>query len=287
MIIETERLILRPFEKSDAESVFRYASDERVGPPAGWLPHKSIEESRRIVDIFRSKPEIYAIVPKELGEAAGAIQIKLGGDTDLTERGDECEIGYWIGRPFWGRGFMPEALRAIAGRCFCELHMNAVWCGYYEGNERSRRVQEKCGFIHMYTTEGLYVPHVDEVRTGHVTVLTRAAWLGKKEGAPKNSFDLIYEQVMKIPKGRVATYGQIARMAGNPRWSRVVGFALHVNPKPGAIPCHRVVDRNGRLSPAFAFGGINIQERLLSEEGIEVKDGRVELEKYRFRTDGQ
>ena len=96
------------------------------------------------------------------------------------------------------------------------------------------------------------------------------------------SFELIYEQVRRIPKGRVATYGQIAALAGNPKWSRVVGYALHVNPEPGVIPCHRVVDRNGRLSPAFAFGGENMQEALLRAEGVEVEDGRVELSEYRW-----
>lgn len=97
-----------------------------------------------------------------------------------------------------------------------------------------------------------------------------------------SSFELIYEKVKLIPEGRVATYGQIAALAGNPRWSRVVGYALHVNPEPGVIPCHRVVDRNGRLSPAFAFGGINMQEKLLEKEGVEVEDGRVDLKKYRW-----
>lgn len=97
----------------------------------------------------------------------------------------------------------------------------------------------------------------------------------------KNSFDLIYEQVKRIPKGRVATYGQIAVLAGNPRWSRVVGYALHVNPEPGVIPCHRVVDRNGRLSPAFAFGDVNMQAELLRGEGVEVDEtGRVDIKKY-------
>ena len=100
----------------------------------------------------------------------------------------------------------------------------------------------------------------------------------------KTSFDLIYEQVMRIPLGCVATYGQIAALAGNPRWSRVVGYALHVNPAPGKIPCHRVVDRNGRVSPAFAFGGENMQVQLLQNEGIEVIDGRVDLNRYRWRT---
>ena len=96
-----------------------------------------------------------------------------------------------------------------------------------------------------------------------------------------NSFEIIYEKVCMIPRGRVATYGQIASLAGNPRWSRVVGYALHVNPKPGVIPCHRVVDRNGRLSPAFAFGGINMQAELLAAEGVKVsEDGHVDLKEY-------
>ncbi len=94
------------------------------------------------------------------------------------------------------------------------------------------------------------------------------------------TFDLIYEQVKLIPKGCVATYGQIARLVGNPRWSRVVGYALHVNPQPGIIPCHRVVDRNGHLSSAFAFGGVNRQEELLKQEGVAVIDGKVDLNVY-------
>lgn len=95
-------------------------------------------------------------------------------------------------------------------------------------------------------------------------------------------FDLIYEEVKKIPYGKVATYGQIALMAGNPRWSRVVGYALHVNPDPKNIKCYRVVNRFGELSSAFAFGGANEQERLLAEEGIEIIDGKVDLNKFGF-----
>jgi methylated-DNA-protein-cysteine methyltransferase-like protein len=98
-----------------------------------------------------------------------------------------------------------------------------------------------------------------------------------------NTFDLIYEQVKRVPRGCVATYGQIARLAGHPRGARVVGYALHVNPEPGIIPCHRIVNRDGRLSPAFAFGGINMQEKLLRDEGVESENGRVDLDKYLWR----
>ncbi len=101
-----------------------------------------------------------------------------------------------------------------------------------------------------------------------------------------NTFEKIYDAVKKIPKGKVCTYGQIAAMAGNPRWSRVVGYALHVNPEPGKIPCHRVVTKNGEVSKAFAFGGENMQRTLLIEEGIEfLDDGRVDMKKYFWHGD--
>ncbi len=101
-----------------------------------------------------------------------------------------------------------------------------------------------------------------------------------------NTFEKIYDAVKKIPRGKVCTYGQIAAMAGNPRWSRVVGYALHVNPEPGTIPCHRVVTRNGEVSKAFAFGGENMQRLLLSEEGVEfLDDGRVDLSRYFWNGD--
>ena len=95
-----------------------------------------------------------------------------------------------------------------------------------------------------------------------------------------NTFERIYEVVKMIPYGKVATYGQVALLAGNPNWSRAVGYALHVNPEPDVIPCFRVVNRFGEASKAFAFGGENMQIQLLENEGIEFTDGRVDLKKY-------
>lgn len=95
------------------------------------------------------------------------------------------------------------------------------------------------------------------------------------------TFEKIYEVVKSIPKGRVATYGQVATLAGNPRWARVVGYALHMNPQPGIIPCHRVVNRQGKPADTFAFGGGDVQRQMLEEEGIVFeKDGTVDLRKY-------
>mgnify|MGYP001213163256 CR=1 FL=1 len=96
-----------------------------------------------------------------------------------------------------------------------------------------------------------------------------------------NFYQRVYKAVQKIPKGKVCTYGIIALMAGSPKASRVVGYALHHNPDPKNIPCHRVVNRLGRLAPGFAFGGIQIQKQLLEAEGVKVSDdGYVDLKVY-------
>lgn len=98
-------------------------------------------------------------------------------------------------------------------------------------------------------------------------------------------FEKIYDVVMKIPKGKVATYGQVAFLAGNPRWARVVGYALHNNPAPGIIPCHRVVNREGKTAAAFVFGGGDVQRAMLENEGIVFeKEGHIDLKKYGIKT---
>lgn len=96
-------------------------------------------------------------------------------------------------------------------------------------------------------------------------------------------FEQVYENLKKVPKGKVTTYGALARICGNPRMSRQVGWALHVNPDNSVIPCHRVVNREGYLSGGFAFGGIEAQKMLLENEGIEVsEDFKVDLKKYLY-----
>ena len=99
----------------------------------------------------------------------------------------------------------------------------------------------------------------------------------------QSTFEVIYEVVKQIPKGCVATYGQVAALAGNRRLARVVGYALHVNPDPDSIPCYRVVNRYGEVSKAFAFGGANRQIRLLEEDGVEFVDGKVDLERFLWK----
>ncbi len=180
MTIETERLILRAWNENDAENLYKYASDPEVGPPAGWPTHTSVENSRDIIRTVLSVPETYAVCLKEDGIPIGSVGLKMGANTDMTDREDECELGYWIGKPFWGRGLIPEASREAIRHAFKELGMKKIWCGYYDGNTKSRRVQEKLGFTYHHTSEGLDVSLLGEIRTGHVMLLTREMWENKE-----------------------------------------------------------------------------------------------------------
>lgn len=175
-MLQTERLILRDWEDSDAESCFAYAKDPDVGPIAGWPAHKDAAESLDVIRNVLRVPETYAICLKEDGKAIGAISLKMKGHTDFTERDDECELGYWLGKPFWGRGIMPEAGREVLRHAFEDLGMTKVWCAYYDGNLKSKRVQEKLGFRYQWTSEGVDVPLTHEKRTGHVNALTKEEW---------------------------------------------------------------------------------------------------------------
>lgn len=173
MILYTERLILRPWEESDAESLYEYAKDPEVGPIAGWPPHKSVEDSQDIIKTVLAVDETYAICKKEDQKAIGSIGLMRGKKSNLDILEDEGEIGYWIGVPFWGQGFVPEAVRELIRYGFMDLNLNRMWCGYFEGNEKSRRVQEKCGFRYHHTNKDIYWALMNEIRTEHVTCLEK------------------------------------------------------------------------------------------------------------------
>ena len=174
--METNRLVLRRWEDGDAADLYECARDPDVGPIAGWPAHASVEESLRVIRGVLRVPETYATCLKDTGRAIGSISLKFKGSTDLTERDDECELGYWIGKPYWGRGLMPEAVREVLRRAFEDLGMRCVWAGYYDGNDRSRRVQEKCGFRYHHTAENVPCQIDGLRRTEYVTCITRDEW---------------------------------------------------------------------------------------------------------------
>lgn len=171
IILETDRLILRPWREYDAPELYKYAKDPDVGIPAGWEPHTSAEHSREVIRDVLSATETYAVCLKETGTPIGSVGLHRN---DIAETDDEYELGYWIGKPFWGQGLIPEASRELIRHAFEDLGMARIWCGHYDGNLKSRRVMEKLGFSYHHTTEGLEV--LGELRTGHVLLLTRNAW---------------------------------------------------------------------------------------------------------------
>lgn len=172
-MIETARLILRPWQESDADSLFKYAGDPAIGPIAGWTPHTSLQHSLEIIRTVFSAPETYAVVLKETGEPVGSCGImSTDGLHSATMKPGEAEIGYWIGKPYWGQGLIPEAVNALLQRCFNELALDAVWCGYYDGNIKSKRVCEKCGFKYHHTNHDILSPLGDR-RTEHFYIMTK------------------------------------------------------------------------------------------------------------------
>ncbi len=166
-MIETERLILRPWQELEAEILYKYARDPDIGPIAGWKPHTSVEYSLAIIRTVFANPETYAVVLKETGEPIGSCGLMFGNVLNTAHiRNDEAEIGYWLGKPFWGHGLIPEAVRALLWRAFNELGLSTVWCGFYDGNTKSKRVCEKCGFKYHHTNTDIISPLGDR-RTEH------------------------------------------------------------------------------------------------------------------------
>ncbi len=181
MQLETKRLILRPWFLSDAEDLYKYAKDSAVGLIAGWLPHTSVENSREIIRDVLSADETYAVCLKTDNRAIGSVGLMIGTNSNLNLPNTEGEIGYWIGVPFWGQGFIPEATNELICHGFEDLKLNKIWCGYFDGNIKSKRVQEKCGFIYHHTNYNIYCRITNDIRTEHISCLTKESWSKNKQ----------------------------------------------------------------------------------------------------------
>jgi len=149
IVIETNRLLLRPFAQEDLQDFFQYASVEGVGEMAGWCHHKSIEESQRILNNFIVEDKTFALVFKENNKVVGSLGVEFYGREDaLTEFFPYVgrELGFVLAKDYWGKGLMAEAVCAVADYLFNKQNFDFLLCGYYEYNHQSKRVQQKCGF---------------------------------------------------------------------------------------------------------------------------------------------
>ena len=138
--------MLRPWQESDAKALFKYASDPEVGPRAGWPPHQSVEESLEIIRNIFSGEGMWAVIWKDTSDSIGCVGYLPASASNLKIQDDECEVGYWIARPFWNMGICTEALRLVIDYCFKVKGFNTLWGDYFPENPASGKVMEKCGF---------------------------------------------------------------------------------------------------------------------------------------------
>lgn len=145
-VFETARLRFRPWRESDVEALFRYASDPEVGARAGWPPHTDREGSLAVIRNVFSNDHTWAMELKETGEAVGCMGYYPCGESNIEIGENDAEVGYWLGRPYWGQGLCTEALRGMIGYCFNQKGFRTLWGDFFEDNPASGRVMEKCGF---------------------------------------------------------------------------------------------------------------------------------------------
>ena len=182
MELLTPRLRLRLFRDGDAADVYAYARDLRVGPIAGWPPHRSEAESLEIIHTVFSAPGVFAMELRETGRVVGSVGFIGNHPAGVLPDCPDDEVGYALSPACWGMGLMPEAVETVLGYGFTELGLQRIWCGHYAGNWRSKRVMEKCGFRYRFSrTE--FVELMGETRQSYFYVMTKESWRERVSGA--------------------------------------------------------------------------------------------------------
>ena len=179
IVLHTERLTLRPFRTEDLEDFYEYAKVDGVGQMAGWIPHKDIEESRMILNMFMEEKKTFAL--EHEGKVIGSLGIEPYNEEHFPELADvRCrEIGYVLSKDYWGRGLVPEAVKEVVRYLFEDVGLDVILCGHFLWNRQSERVQEKCGFRHYaYDT---FETRSGKIEDNEMRILTREEWLGSNE----------------------------------------------------------------------------------------------------------
>lgn len=161
MIFETERLILRPWENDDVKTLYELAKDLHVGPPCGWKPHEDMKESQEVLEDILMNDYTFALVLKETNKVIGNIALMPYCESRFPENENESEIGFWLGYPYWGKGYMVEACKCIVQYGLEELGLDKIWCAHNLDNHNSNRVQEKCGF-RFHHEDSYYARELDK-----------------------------------------------------------------------------------------------------------------------------
>ncbi|EIT87387.1 N-acetyltransferase GCN5 [Fictibacillus macauensis ZFHKF-1] len=149
----THRLRLRQWELGDAPALYDYAKRAEVGPRAGWAPHQSLQESEEVVALFIAEQDCYAIEHLESGIVIGSIGLHLRKPDETITHDRQREIGYVLHPDYWGQGYVPEAVKEVIRYSFQELFLETIWCGHFDFNDQSRRVNEKCHFHYQFSKQ--------------------------------------------------------------------------------------------------------------------------------------
>lgn len=179
--LETPRLILRPFADGDAADVYDYARHPQVGPIAGWPPHQNEAESLEILRTVFAAPGVFAMEEKATGRVLGSVGFVGRHPAGAHPDCPDDEIGYALHPAYWGRGLVPEAVRAILHYGFEERGLHRIWCGHYAGNWRSARVIGKCGFRYAFSAPE-YLELLGETRQSCNYVQTMGEWREQLSG---------------------------------------------------------------------------------------------------------
>lgn len=169
--LSTKRLLLRPWDDMDAEELYKLASNKEVAYWCGWEPHSNINDSLFTLHNFLEIKETYAICLKDSGQLIGSIGLLF--DTTIIKNSGECELGFWIGEEYQRNGYAYEAAKELIRHAFDDLNMKTVWCGYYEGNVKSKNLQSKLGFKFSYTCKRIDHSKSQEERICHINLLTK------------------------------------------------------------------------------------------------------------------
>ena len=164
MTIKTERLVLRPWTEKDAPALYKLAKDPEVGPMGGWPAHRSEAQSKDIIRTVLKKKDNYAVTLKD-GTLIGCAGFLFGDDANDMIFDDEAELGYCLGRDYWGQGYATEASEGLLRYAFTKLDLSRVIATHYLENEASRHVLDKCGFIYEYEEDDVEQPLIGQSKT--------------------------------------------------------------------------------------------------------------------------
>ena len=281
--METERIRLRPWRESDAEVLFKYASDPEVGPRAGWPPHKNVEESLEIIQKFFSNDYTWAVELKETGEVIGCVGYLPSSLSNLKIGESECEVGYWIARPFWNEGICTEALQLVIDHCFQKKGFTVLWGSFFPSNPASGRVMEKCGFTD--TGEETICPNLEVGSDQPVRVMKLEALKIRLEQPQdwREVENLTREAFWNVYRPGCTEHYVLHCYRSNPDFIPELDFVMEEN---GRIIGHvmfskaEIVLDDGTVFPSWTFGPISIHPDC-KRKGYGLKLLQYALEKAR------